>query len=140
MLQTKRRTGSGERIKQAFRLLTGLDPKAALPNSTNGNVDSNLKSLAKARSTMLHGSICNLNVAVRVKPLSLSMAAQLERGTSTGNEYAVTTKVFFQSVRRRWQYQLHLNRLSCQAVNWVASLTATSDCRRGLPSFHFTIK
>jgi len=140
MLQTKRRMGSGERIKQVICVLTGLDPKAAFPNSTDGGVDSYTKSLTETRSTMLQGSICNLNVAVRVKLRPFSMAAQLERATPTRNEYAVTTKVLFQSVGQRWQHQLRLNRLSCQAVNWVASPTATSDCKRGLPSFHFTIK
>lgn len=60
MLRTKRETGSGERMKQAVRILTGLGPGDALPGSPERKVDSYTKSLAEARSKVLHGTLSTL--------------------------------------------------------------------------------
>jgi hypothetical protein len=60
MLRTKRNTGSGERMKQAVKLLTGLNPSDTLPGSPDRKVDSYTKSLAEARSQVLHGTLSTL--------------------------------------------------------------------------------
>lgn len=77
MLQTKRRTGSGERMKQAIRLLTGLNPKDVMPGSPDRNVESYAKSLAEARSQVLHGSISTLSDEVGEERRALAWLARM---------------------------------------------------------------
>lgn len=60
MLRTKKKTGSGNRIKQAIRILTGMDADDALPGSPELKVESYAKFLAEARSQVLHGTISTL--------------------------------------------------------------------------------
>lgn len=87
LLRTKRNTGSGERMKQAIRLLTGLNPKDVLPGSPNRNVESYAKSLAEARSQVLHGTISTLADEVGEERHALAWLARMlltRRGSLRG--------------------------------------------------------
>lgn len=93
MLQTKRRTGSSERMKQAIRLLTGLNPKDALPGSPDRNVDSYAKSLAEARSLVLHGSLSTLSDEVGEARPALAWLARTLLSTVAINFDRFTTDI-----------------------------------------------
>ncbi len=76
LLRTKRNTGSGERMKQALRILTGLNAKDALPGSPDLKVENYAKMLAEARSQVLHGTISTLSDDVGEERHALAWVAR----------------------------------------------------------------
>lgn len=76
LLRTKRNTGSGERMKLAIRMLTGLDSKDILPGSPDLKVENYAKTLAEARSQVLHGTISTLSDDVGEERHALAWVAR----------------------------------------------------------------